>query len=210
MLKGIDVSALSGNIDWDRVKAAGNDFCFIRAAYGDAPDLSAAGHLRNARRSGLACGVYHLLRVSKDAAAQVALMKSLVTTLEIGPGDLPPVVDVEDNPHYDGLWEACHNQPYLAMVADWTSTMHAQLGAPPIVYTRASFWTQLGNPVMFQDNPLWVAHYCEGKPTLPAPWNAFTFWQHSENAVVDGVAGRADLSYFNGDDPGALRALRLK
>ena len=32
--RGIDVSKYQGNVDWNAVKAAGNDFAIIRAGYG--------------------------------------------------------------------------------------------------------------------------------------------------------------------------------
>lgn len=211
MLRGIDVYAGSGVIDWPRVKAAGISFCFVRAAYGDVADKNAQHNLDGARKAGLICGVYHFLRTSRDAFAQIHLMEELVTTLRIGPGDLPPVVDMEDNPKYDGNWNPANNEQYLGMVENWTTSMQARLGAPPIVYTRAGFWDLLGNPKSFSANPLWVASYRPDHPELPKVWDDFTFWQYSESGVVDGLSGYpADLSYFRSADPEGLRSLTLK
>jgi len=210
MLQGIDIYQGSGKIDWVKVKQAGISFCFIRAAYGDRADSAALDNLRAARAAGLVCGVYHFIRASKTEAAQIALMKSLVESLGIGKGDLPPVIDVEDNPFYDGAWDRACNASYLEMVKNWTQAMQARLGAPPIIYTRASFWQQLGNPKAFADNPLWVASYRADQPRLPDGWQQHTFWQYSESGVVEGLRGQYDLSYFHSADPEALRSLALK
>lgn len=211
MLRGIDVSAESGEIDWARVKAAGMSFCFIRAAYGDVADERAMANLEGARAAGLVCGVYHFLRVSRNAAVQIRLMENLITTLRVSPGHLPPVVDVEDNPIYDGAWKSGDNRAYLALLAGWIAAMRNRLGAHPLIYTRASFWEQLGHPAAFSDCPLWVASCRSDRPTLPSGWNDYAFWQSSERGKVDGVPGHdADISYFRGADPAALAAMTLK
>ncbi|PWF46744.1 glycoside hydrolase family 25 protein [Massilia glaciei] len=197
-------------MDWPRVRAAGIDFCFVRAAYGDKADVNAKANLAAAKAVGITCGVYHFLRTSKDATAQVALMAALFDSLGIGAGDLPPVVDVEDNPAFDGPWNTANNGSYLAMVADWVATVRAKTGAAPVVYTRARFWRQLGSPTGFADCPLWVANDRPAPPDLPSTWNAFTFWQHSDSGTIDGMPGTAnDMNYVMSDDAAALRALTL-
>jgi lysozyme len=210
MLRGIDVSAENGEIDWARVRAAGMSFCFIRAAYGDVADERAMANLEGARTAGLVCGVYHFLRISRNAALQIRLMENLITTLRIGPGQLPVVVDVEDDPHYDGAWKCSDNEPYLALLTGWITAMQARLGTRPLIYTRAGFWEQLGKPATFTDCPLWVASYHPHRPTLPAGWSDFAFWQSSKCATVDGVPGQVDVSYFHSADPAALMAMTLK
>jgi lysozyme len=210
MLQGIDVYAGSGEVDWARIKAAGISFCFIRAAYGDRADDAALDHLRGARSAGLTCGVYHFLRASKDAKTQIALMESQVRDLGIGAGDLPPVVDVEDNPGHDGPWKDTDNPRYLELLSQWTAAMQALVGAPPIIYTRAGFWKQLGNPAGFKANPLWVASYRADHPQLPESWPDYAFWQHTESASLKGLKGTFDLSYFRSDAPDALLSMALK
>lgn len=209
MLKGIDVWARTGDIDWARVKGAGVSFAFIRAAYGDVADESAGPNLRGARAAGLRCGVYHFIRTTRSYRAQLDLMLQLVDTLQIGKGDLPPVIDIEDNPEFDGAWNPADNRAYLAAASQWIAAVHKISGAWPVIYTRSGFWQKLGNPSGFAHCPLWIASYRAAPPALPAPWKKFTFWQYDPAGAVDGVAAEVDLNYFAGADQKALDALLI-
>src|SRR5689334_2186195 len=104
VLQGIDVYEGTGAIEWHRVKAA-NDFAFIRGAYGDRADKMAIQNFQSAKAEGLVCGLYHFYRTTISAGAQLAAMMSVLQKAGCGKGDLPPVIDVEDNPNYDGLWD---------------------------------------------------------------------------------------------------------
>jgi len=211
MLQGIDVSSFSGTINWAELKQKnpGIDFCFIRAAHGATEDVCAAANLQEARNARIVCGVYHFLRADEDAASQIDRMKSLVAKLDIRPGDLPPVVDVEDVPGNCYPWTPANIAHFLDLIENWCSAMQTMLGSPPIIYISASFWKQLGNPTRFEKNPLWVTEYCHGQPKLPVPWKEFTFWQYKGNVPMAGVHGNADLNCFYSDYP-ALQAMLLK
>jgi GH25 family lysozyme M1 (1,4-beta-N-acetylmuramidase) len=117
-------------------------------------------------------------------------------------------VDVEDNPFYDGAWNPANNAAYLAAVERWVEAVRTRTGADPVLYTRAGFWDELGNPKMFRTCPLWVASYRPNAPRLPATWDRYTFWQYSEAGEVDGIASKVDLNYFAGGKD-ALDALLL-
>lgn len=211
MLKGIDVFEGQGHVDWGSVKAAGNAFAFIRAAYGTRADTQAANNLQRARAAGLLCGVYHFVRATSDPVAQVGLMKRLIDDLAVGPGDLPPVIDVEDNPKFDGPWDPKKNDAFLTLVDRWIDAVRQKTKANPIIYTRASFWVQLGNPSAHEECPLWVADYgAAALPRLPKQWDRFAFWQYSDRGKADGVHGNVDVNRFHSDDPGTLRALLLQ
>jgi hypothetical protein len=43
--------------------------------------------------------------------------------------------------------------------------------------------------------PLWYASYQQQWPPVPPQWQEITAWQHSDNAIVPGVAGIVDESY---------------
>ena len=204
-LKGIDVWAGTGQVDWREVKESGIDFVYVRAAYGTHPDKFAVDYLKGARAAGLVCGVYHFLRTSEDYRQQIAVMTRQLELLEVGKGDLPPALDVEDNPHFDGPWNQANKDNYLTALAFWIKEVRTKTGgAPPVLYTRAGFWEQLGNPAGFGDCPLWVASYGRAEPKLPTGWPDYHLWQYSESGHVPGIAGLADLNCF----PGTLAQLQ--
>lgn len=209
MVNGIDVWAGNGAIDWFKVKQAGIDFAYMRAAYGDIVDNSAGPNLSGARAAGVKRGVYHFLRTSKSYQAQIDLMLRLIDTLHIGVGDLPPVIDVEDNPRFDGPWDRKNSDMFITAIDRWVMAVHDKIGAWPVIYSRASFWEELGNPTTFGNCPLWVASYRTAPPKLPKTWNKYTFWQYSDHGRVDGILSPVDLNYFAGTDPKQLNALLL-
>lgn len=198
MLKGIDVYAGDGAIEWDKVAEDGNAFVFVRGAYGNVPDKTAAPNAAAARAVGMKVGVYHFFRARMDPESQLQALNQALDLVKAGAGDLPPVIDIEDNPHYDGPWDTADNASYLAGVADWVEQIKKRVGRPPIIYTRASFWAQLGNPPGYSGCPLWVASYRDNAPKLPAGWQQYAFWQYSDSGVVPGITGHADVNYFNG------------
>jgi lysozyme len=209
MLDGIDVYYRDGVIQWPTLKAAGNAFVIARGAYGDAQDTRVAAYAEGIRQSGMALGVYHFLRTSKDYQKQIDLMLELIDRLGIGPGDLPPALDVEDNPDYDGPWQTANNDKYLTAVDRWITAVTKRTGHTPILYTRAGFWATLGNPGGFSHCPLWVAHYGAASPRLPAGWKDYAFWQYTDKGTVPGVGPTVDRDRFNGD-AAALAALLMK
>ncbi|SFV08021.1 glycoside hydrolase family 25 protein [Pseudoduganella namucuonensis] len=198
MLNGIDIYAGSGPIEWHKVAEAGTAFCFVRGVYGTAADKAAAPNVAAARAVGMKTGLYHFFRARMDPAAQTQAMLAAMDACKIGAGDLPPVLDVEDNPNYDGPWNNADNPAYIAALRSWVQTMKDRVGRAPIIYTRASFWAQLGNPAGFSDCTLWVASYRDDAPTMPTGWpSPYQFWQYSESGTVAGISGHVDMNYFN-------------
>jgi GH25 family lysozyme M1 (1,4-beta-N-acetylmuramidase) len=209
MLKGIDVWSGTGPIDWRRVKASGVDFAYVRAAYGVIEDGAALSNLEGAKAAGLVCGVYHFLRTTRSYQAQIDLMLQQIDALGVGPGDIPPAVDVEDNPRFDGNWSPAKSDGFLTALDRWIDAVRDKTGACPVIYTRAGFWAELGNPAGFAECPLWVASYRSAPPRLPQGWDRHTFWQYSEAGTVPGIAGPVDLNYFRGERQD-LEAMLLK
>jgi lysozyme len=85
------MSHWQGTIDWDAVAADGVEFAFIKATEGgDYVDPRFAANRAGAQRAGVVRGDF--FRPQTDAMAQAAHFPS---TVQLAPGDLPPVLDVE-------------------------------------------------------------------------------------------------------------------
>lgn len=210
MFKGLDVWAGTGAVDWVGLKQAGHVFAFVRAAYGDEADRSAAVYLDGAGAAGLKRGVCHFLRTSKSYPAQIDLMLQLIDTLGIGAGDLPPAIRVGDHPHVDGPWKAADSDRFITAVDRWVTAVRERTGAWPLIHTQAAFWARLGNPAGFADCPLWLAGERPASPRLPAGWTQFTFWQYADQARVNGVLAPVGVDYFVGDSERQLATLLLR
>ncbi len=190
--KGIDISKWQGTIDWAKVKTAGIEFAFVRVSDGaNTKDLKFASNWSGAKAAGIIRGAYQFFRPSQSVTTQADLMIDALGGTYT-PGDLPPVIDVEDD---GGLSPAT----VAARTRQWVDRVSTRLGVKPIVYTGKFFWRdEVGSPASFAPNPLWIAQYTSLCPDLPAPWARWTFWQYTDAGSVNGIAGGVDMNRFNG------------
>lgn len=190
-VKGIDVSAYQGTIDWAKVKADGVEYAFVRVSDGlNSPDSKFDVNWAGTRAKGILRGAYQFFRPNQDPIAQADLLLSKIGTL--APDDLPPVIDVEAA---GGLPPAT----VAAKVKIWIDHVTAALGRPPILYTGFYFWRdQVGAPDQVA-SPLWHAQYTSAAcPNIPPPWQTWTFWQYTSSGTIAGISGAVDVDRFNG------------
>jgi lysozyme len=194
---GIDVSLWQKHIDWNKVKAAGISFAFIKATEGDKiVDPLFATNWKNARAAGVLRGAYHFFRANLDPVAQA---NQVINLLKADLGEIPVVLDVES---LDGQTA----DTVIANAETWLARVEQALKIKPILYTRAFFVKdRLKNavgqyPTWGSRYPLWVAHYTTApNPLLPIGWGNWRFWQYTQTGAVDGVTtGNVDRNYYNG------------
>ncbi len=189
--KGVDVSYYQGNVNWTTLKANGYEFAFIRVSDGSFHDPKFAANWAATKSAGVLRGAYQFFRPAQNVITQADYLISSIGG-SYTPGDLPPVLDVEDA---GGLSAAS----VASKVRQWVDRVHDQLGVTPIIYTGKYFWRdQVGGPTSFVNNPLWIAQYTSLCPDLPAPWASWKFWQNSGSGTVSGISGHVDLDKFNG------------
>jgi lysozyme len=186
---GIDVSYYQETIDWPRVRRAGIEFAFIRLADGaTVRDTRFTTNWAEARRAGVMRGAYQFFRPDQSPVAQADVMIAAMRTRDRS--DLPPVLDIEVDA---GLAP----DVVAARAQAWIDRVRAALGVEPIVYTGSDLW-RAGGAEPLGAQPLWIAHYTQGCPTVPAPWDAWSFWQHTNRGAVPGIDGPVDLDLFAG------------
>lgn len=192
---GIDVSAWQGEIDWDRVAAAGVKFAVIRAADSTGTaDRFFAQNWSGAGRVGILRGVYQYFRPSRPAVEQARHMIDILRT-QGGGFELPPVIDVEED---DGL----PPEAIQAAVRQWIDHVEAELGVMPIIYTGFYFWRdEVGGTTQFNNYPLWHAQYTGAAcPRIADAWPTWLYWQYSSTGRVEGIDGNVDMNRFNGSE----------
>jgi lysozyme len=186
---GIDVSKWQGEVDFPKIKNAGYAYVFVKVSQGaTGVDPQYAHNIAAARAAGLAAGSYHFYSTDHDAASQFA---NLSAHLDLKPGDLPPVVDIEVF--------AQNSLPNLAAeLKQFLDAIENRYKAKPILYSGLSFAAQNLNG--FGAYPLWLAEYNDAPaPRMPTGWTHWTFWQYSQTGHAPGVNGNVDLDRFNGD-----------
>src|ERR1022692_3299310 len=94
VVEGVDVSYYDATVDWPAVKASGRQFAIARVSDGTGfMDPQFSTNWSGIKAAGMVRGVYQFFRPEDDAVAQANIVISAVGS--IGPGDLPPVLDVE-------------------------------------------------------------------------------------------------------------------
>lgn len=185
-VRGLDVSHYQGTIAWDQVAEAGMAFAFIKATEGTANvDPQFQTNWDGAGAAGLLRGAYHFYEPGSDPHQQAL---SFLSVVHPGPGDLPPVLDVEMPGEASEI---------LAGIQVWLTAVEQAIGQAPILYTNPSFWTGLGFSG-FGRFPLWIAEYGVASPKVPEGWSTWTFWQDSETGSVPGIESSVDLDLFQG------------
>jgi lysozyme len=197
-INGVDVHAGKGDVDWEKVRAAGCEFALVKATEGQGfRDARFTKARWSAMKSaGVVRGAYHFARPSNGASDPVGEARDFLAAVKdvggLKPGDLPLALDLEVTklgPHDTFAW-----------VKRFVAEVKKSIGRPPLLYTFPSFWqNQVGNAADNLDCPLWIANFGVSKPTIPRAWETHTIWQHSDHGSVTGVAGNVDLDRLNGN-----------
>lgn len=191
-IHGIDVSKYQSMVAWEEVKAMRVKniqlgFAFIKATEGIGnTDPHFKRNWKKTKDNGVTRGAYHFFIGSKDGRMQA---ENFIDKVELEPGDLPPVLDIEQ---LNGASPA----EVRKEIKKWLEIVENYYQVKPIIYTNVDFYNRnMGSE--FDDYPLWVAHYYQpGKPKIKRGW---VFWQHSDEGRVNGIVSKVDFNVFNGD-----------
>lgn len=191
-IHGIDVSRYQHMIAWEEVKAMNVEdiqlgFAFIKATEGIGnTDPQFRRNWKKARANGIIRGAYHFFIPSKDGKLQA---ENFIDKVELEPGDLPPVLDIEQ---LNGTSPAQLKKELM----EWLTVVENYYGVKPVIYTNVDFYKRnLGSD--FDSYPLWVAHYYqEQQPRINRGW---AFWQHNDAGNVNGITSKVDFNVFSGD-----------
>ncbi len=191
-IHGIDVSRYQEEIDWEaaakmRIKGIQFEFVFMKATEGERHrDRFFQYNWQRAKEQKLIRGAYHFYNPNINSAKQAKLFISQVT---LEKGDLPPVLDIEQTGKYttSNLRKGLKN---------WLNIIEKEYGLRPIIYTNQNFYRDYlqGH---FEEYPCWIARYGGVSPEYPSP-EVWSFWQHTDQGLVNGIAGEVDLNVFRG------------
>ena len=188
-LLGVDVSRYQRKVDWEKVKANDVSFAFLKATEGaKLKDSYFERNWESTGEAGIIRGAYHfyLPHVKPDVQA-----KNFISTVALGPGDLPPVLDVEVR----GKMPLNH---FRGDLKEWLVKVERAYGSKPIIYTGYSFYKDYLEGY-FDEYPLWIAHYNVKELALKRDERTLlSFWQHTDKGVIDGIKGSVDCNIFYG------------
>ena len=199
---GIDVSEHNKTIDFNKVKADGIDFVYVRVGYTGYTksklslnfDPYYQTNIANALAAGLQVGVYwYSQAVNESEASQEANM--LLNAIAGYNVTLPVVDDYEfagvgDNGRLDSA-----NLSKDQMTANSLAFLNtvAQRGYVPCLYANKSFLENRVNASQIaQIAKIWLAHY----NTVTGYAGDYEYWQFTSSGKVDGISGRVDMNVW--------------
>lgn len=186
-IRGIDVSAHNGDIDFNAVAADGIDFVMIKATEGtDWQDRALTRNYSRAREAGLTVGLYHFFRFDSPGDLQAL---NFADAASVRPSDMPLIIDLEEfgNPRFTPT------RRVLARLDTCLSHLRRR-GYDVMLYTNKRGYSRFIEG-RYDTIPLWLCSLEEGSPDT----RSWTFWQHSHRGHVEGIRGNVDLNVFHGD-----------
>jgi lysozyme len=176
--QGVEVSATSGEIIWLSVKAAGADFAYIDASFGDTERNPAfAAQWQDSAIAGLTRGAvhrFHLCRLARDQAT------NFIAMVPREADELPPALDLD-------LDAGCAARParsvLLAEIASFIQMVEAHVEKPVMIRVSSSFEAEYSISRAI-DRPLWLSSRVFTPSYGERPW---VMWQANPARPVDGI-----------------------
>lgn len=189
-VKGIDVSAFQGDIDWNKVKADGISFAILRAGYGKVAsqvDAKFFQNYRNAKAAGVPVGAYwySYAKTVEEAKLEAA---ACINTLKGTQLEYPIYYDVEENSQYK-LGKA----QVSAIIKAFCTAMEAA-GYWVGLYTNSAWYNSVIEDDIKTRYAIWIAHWGVSKPSISGQYG---LWQYNvgKNNPIRGIVGDVDLDY---------------
>lgn len=185
MFNGIDVSKWQGEIDWQKVKAAGMQFAILRDGFGRYPgqeDTFFEKNYENAKAAGLYVGAYHYSyaktvdEAKKEAAYCLSLLKGKTFAF-------PICYDLEDDS------QTALSKEEISNIADAFCSELEKAGYYVCLYMNLSWLNSKLREDIFQKYDIWLAHWTEQTSFS----RSYGLWQYASDGTVDGIQGRVDL-----------------
>ncbi|MGN0389689.1 MAG: GH25 family lysozyme [Wujia sp.] len=193
-------------IDWNKVKASGVEFAFVRLAYREwengvlHEDTMGPVNCKGAKDAGLKIGVYIRSQATtvQEAIEEANYIVKIMRTNNIAV-DLPVVMDYEYQSGPAGkLYNAHLTKQQATDVCMAFCDAIATKGYVPMVYANKSMLTnQLYADTISKKYPIWLAEWPKAdKPQQATYDGAYSYWQYTSKGTVPGIEGAVDLDFF--------------
>ena len=192
---GIDVSHYQGDIDWQKIKAAGIEFVFVRLGYRGygqdgvlKMDTNFEKNMEGARAAGLDEGVYFFAQAVNETEAVEEAEFVLEHLMEYDL-QMPVVYDPESVVHEEARTDNVTGEQFTKNTKVFCETIEKS-GYDAMVYCNMTWQAFKLDLEELEEYPIWYADYEEYPQT---PYH-FEIWQYSNEGTVDGIQGNVDLN----------------
>lgn len=196
-VRGADVSAWQGDIDWQAFAAEDIDFVFIKATEGSShTDGKFRYNFEKAQENGLLTGAYHFFSYDSSGTAQA---QHFIETVPVSKGTLPPVIDVEF--YGDKEKHLPEKADVRRELSDMITLLTEHYGKAPIIYaTQKSYDLYIAHD--FPQCPIWIREVMPCTEPVLSDGRQWIFWQYTNRYKADGLSGGVkfvDMNVFSGD-----------
>lgn len=199
---GIDVSMHNKTVDFNKVKADGIDFVYVRVGYTGYTkkklslnyDPYYQENITNALAAGLQVGVYWYSQAlnEEEALQEANMLLNVIGSYNI---TLPVVYDYEfAGVGDDGRLDSA-NLSKAQMTANSLAFLNrvSQMGYTPCLYANYSFLKNRVNASQISSiAKIWLAHY---NTSTDYPGD-YEYWQYTSDGRVNGISGRVDMNVW--------------
>jgi lysozyme len=189
-VRGLDVSAHQGRVNWRSVAKSGIRFVYLKATEGgDFRDQRLIENLRDARAAGLTCGAYHFFSLRSPGVVQA---QNFIGAVPKGSVTVPPAVDLEFAGNSAARPSAEEFQKQFGL---FLNAIRKNYGCEPVIYASDDF------------SSVYLKGYSIQRPWVRAVIfgpngdgnDSWVFWQFTDRARVPGIHGFVDMDVFNGN-----------
>ena len=197
-LRGIDVSAYQGNIDWKSVKNSGINFAMLRVLSGTMSNLTVDSkfnaNISGASKNGVAVGAYRYGYAMTVAEAQREAKETINAIKASGYNITYPIAyDVEDANTQGKL-----SKSQLTAIIKAYKGVIENNGYKFMIYANTDWLRNKIDMSSFADVDVWVASwFLDGTPNHDHGYNGpgtVTIWQYSSQGRVPGISGDVDMN----------------
>ena len=191
----IDVSTYNGDIDWNRVKAAGIDYAIIRVGYRGyetarlVKDKRFDTNMRNATAAGVKVGAYIVTQAvnTNEAVEEASFIISACSGYNVS---LPLAIDVESAGNGKGRGDKISVAERTAVINAFVQTIRGA-GYSAMVYANKDWMTNRINAGgLVSGSTVWLAQY----RSSCTDGGSYQMWQFTESGSIPGISGNVDMS----------------
>ena len=194
-VRGVDVSAYQGEIDWQTLSEQNIEFAFIKATEGSSfVDRNFEYNYVEALKTDLRVGAYHFFSFDSGGDTQA---DNFIKNVEKIENMLPPVVDFEFyGDKENSLPEAAGVRAELTVLLE---ELEDYYGRKPIIYATGKAYNMYLSGY-YSEYDIWIRNVFF-EPKKLHDGKEWTFWQYTSREQLEGYNGDEkyiDMNVFNG------------
>lgn len=196
-MKGIDVSAHQGKIEWSKVKQDNVNFAMLRVVSNKMGALKVDDefyrNISEANKNGIPVGGYRYgyAMTEEQAQQEAKMVVNAFKASGIRP-TYPIAYDVEDAPTQGQLPKS-----QLTKIIKAFKVVIEMNGYKFMIYSNKNWLDNKLEPSVYENEDVWIARYRDYTPNLGHGYTGkgnVTIWQYSDRGNVSGIRGNVDMN----------------